>query len=281
MPKPNHGARYTMGPRVREDDKNKKRKSRAKFSGKEQKTQHTAATPPTVIPAHAGDPFIHTCQKPRLEMYSPQQTTTKAKPTTTMKREKRATALAIRWVPAFARMTKIRNEKAELSSAAKNKKLSTPPPRHQLSFPCIRGSIHPHVPEAAFGNTLTATNNDESETSSNNEARKTSHGARYTMGPRVREDDEVRELIRTTSNTNNKALKPSHCACYTRDPRVREDGGVRESMVNRLSLTHATANAKDGFRANKDSNIEASLDDCLISPFLITPSIVPLNTIFY
>ncbi|EOB4964678.1 hypothetical protein ACGLQP_004284 [Vibrio vulnificus] len=52
--KPSHGARYTMDPRVREDDKNKKRKSRAKFSGKEQKTQHTAATPPTVIPAHAG-----------------------------------------------------------------------------------------------------------------------------------------------------------------------------------------------------------------------------------
>ncbi|HFQ5442358.1 TPA: hypothetical protein ACGUPU_003426 [Vibrio vulnificus] len=266
-------------------------------------------------------------------------------------------------------MTKIRKEKAELSSAAKNKKLSTPPPRPQLSFPRMRGSIHPHVPEAAFGNTLTATDNDESETSSNNEARKTSHGARYTMGPRVREDDgnkkrksrakfsgkeqktqhtaatpstvipvhtginssiharsrvwkrthrnrqrqsetnhntdnevpkpshgarytmgplvreddRVRELIRTTSNTNNKALKPSNSACYTMGPRVREDGGVRESMVNLLSLTHATAYAKDGFRANKDSNIniEASLDDCLISPFLITPSIVPLNTIFY
>ncbi|EPQ9413563.1 TPA: hypothetical protein ACGU88_004056 [Vibrio vulnificus] len=92
-------------------------------------------------------------------------------------------------------MTKARKEKAELSSAAKNKKLSTPPPRHQLSFPCIRGSIHPHVPEAAFGNALTATDNDESETNNNtgNEALKPSHGARYTMDPRVREDDEVRE----------------------------------------------------------------------------------------
>ncbi len=198
-----------------------------------------------------------------------------------MKCQKRATELAIRWVLAFARMTKIRKEKAELSSAAKNKKLSTPPPRPQLSFPRMRGSIHPHVPEAAFGNTLTATDNDESETSSNNEARKTSHGARYTMGPRVREDDGVRELIRTTSNTNNKALKPSHSAYYTMGPRVREDDRVRESMVNLLSLTHATAYAKDGFRANKDGNIEASLDDCLISPFLITSSIVPLNTIFY
>ncbi|MGR2952605.1 hypothetical protein ABMY07_23470, partial [Vibrio vulnificus] len=43
------------------------------------------------------------------------------------------------------------------------------------------------------------------------------------MGPRVREDDGVRELIRTTSNTNNKVLKPSHSACYTMGPRVRED----------------------------------------------------------
>ncbi|AXX61093.1 hypothetical protein [Vibrio vulnificus] len=163
-----------------------------------------------------------------------------------MKREKRATALAIRWVPAFARMTEIRKEKAELSSAAKNKRLSTPPPRHQLSFPRKRGSIHLHVLEAAFGNALAATDNDESEASSNtdNEVPKPSHGARYTMGPLVREDDRVRELIRTTSNTNNKALKPSHSACYTMGPRVREDGGVRESMVNRLSLTYATSNTE-------------------------------------
>ncbi|EOB6243943.1 TPA: hypothetical protein RQK94_004191 [Vibrio vulnificus] len=92
-------------------------------------------------------------------------------------------------------MTKTRKEKAELSSAAKNKKLSTPPPRHQLSFPRMRGSIHPHVPEAAFGNELTATDNDESEANSNtdNEVPKPSHCACYTMGPHVREDDEVRE----------------------------------------------------------------------------------------
>nr|WP_258306966.1 hypothetical protein [Vibrio vulnificus] len=112
----------------------------------------------------------------------------------------------------------------------------------------MRGSIHPHVPEAAFGNVLTAADNDESE---------------------------------TNSNTDNEVPKPSHGAYYTMGPRVREDDGVRESMVNLLSLTHATANAKDNSCANNDGNIEASLDDCLISPFLITPSIVPLNTIFY
>ncbi len=101
------------------------------------------------------------------------------------------------------------------------------------------------MPEAAFGNTLTATNNDESEASSNtdNEVPKPSYSARYTMGPRLREDDRVRELIRTTSNTNNKALKPSYSARYTMGLRVRDDDGGTESMVNLLSLTHATANA--------------------------------------
>ncbi len=139
-------------------------------------------------------------------------------------------------------MTKIRKEKAELSSAAKNKKLSTPPPRHQLSFPRMQGSIHPHVPEAAFGNVLTTTDNNESETNSNtdNEVPKPSHGARYTMGPRVREDDGVRELIRTTSNTNNKVLKPSHSARYTMGPRVREDDGVRE-LIRTTSNTNNKA----------------------------------------
>ncbi|HAU8295482.1 TPA: hypothetical protein I7152_21660 [Vibrio vulnificus] len=106
----------------------------------------------------------------------------------------------------------------------------------------MRGSIHPHVPEAAFGNTLTATDNDESETSSNtdNEVPRPSHGARYTVGPRVREDDGVRELIRTTSNTNNKVLKPSHSARYTMGPRVREDDGVRE-LIRTTSNTNNKA----------------------------------------
>ncbi len=115
-----------MGPRVREDDKNKKRKSRAKFSGKEQKTQYTAATPPTVIPAHAG---IHT-------------------------------------------------------------------PTHARS---------------RVGNILTATDNDESETSSNNEALKPSHGARYTMDPRVREDDKNKKR-KSRAKFSGKEQKTQHTA---------------------------------------------------------------------
>ncbi len=148
-------------------------------------------------------------------MYSPQQTTTKAKPTATptMKCQNQATALTIRWVPAFSRMTKIREEKAELSSTAKNKKLSTPLPRHQLSFPRMRGSIHPHVPEAAFGNALAATNNDESEANSNtdNEVPKTSHCACYTMGPRFREDDKNKKR-KSRAKFSGKEQKTQHTA---------------------------------------------------------------------
>ncbi|HFQ4848722.1 TPA: hypothetical protein ACGU9W_003644, partial [Vibrio vulnificus] len=75
--------RYPMGPRVREDDKNKKRKSRAKFSGKEQKNSAHRRHAPNCHSRAYGDKFIHTCQKPRLEMHSPRQATTKTKPTAT------------------------------------------------------------------------------------------------------------------------------------------------------------------------------------------------------
>ncbi|HFQ5017089.1 TPA: hypothetical protein ACGUP9_003114 [Vibrio vulnificus] len=123
------GGCWRMVPRVREDDKNKKRKSRAKFSGKEQK------------------------------------------------------------------------------------KLSTPPPRPQLSFPRMRGSIHLHVPDAAFGNELTATDNDKSEADSNtnNKALKPSHRARYTMGPRVREDDKNKKR-KSRAKFSGKEQKTQHTA---------------------------------------------------------------------
>ncbi|WP_224641800.1 hypothetical protein [Vibrio vulnificus] len=99
------------------------------------------------------------------------------------------------------------------------------------------------MPEAAFGNALTATDNDESETNNTgNEAIKTSHGARYTMGPRFREDDEVRELIRTTSNTNNKVPKPSHGARYPMVSHVREDDG------DRINGKSSVANPRNGER---------------------------------
>ncbi|MCJ0806948.1 hypothetical protein [Vibrio vulnificus] len=69
----------------------------------------------------------------------------------------------------------------------------------------------------------------------NNKVLKPSHSARYTLGPRVREDDGVRELIRTTSNTNNKALKPSYSARYPMGPRVREDDKNKKRKSSKCS----------------------------------------------
>ncbi|MCU8149059.1 hypothetical protein M2G93_13165 [Vibrio vulnificus] len=156
VPKTSHGARYPMGPRVREDDKNKKRKSRAK--------------------------------------------------------------------------------------AAKNKKLSTPPPRPQLSFPRMRGSIHPHAPEPAFGNVLTATDNNESETSSNNEARKTSHGARYTMGPRVREDDKNKKR-KSRAKFSGKEQKTQHTAA-TPPTVIPAHAGIHSSARARSRVWKCTCRNK-------------------------------------
>ncbi|MER0400286.1 hypothetical protein ABRZ58_05230 [Vibrio vulnificus] len=166
-----------------------------------------------------------------------------------MKLEKRATALAIRWVPAFARMTKIRKEKAELSSAAKNKKLSTPPPRHQLSFPRMRGSIHPHVPEAAFGNTLTATDNDESEANSNNEARKTSHGTRYTRDPRVREDDKNKKR-KSRAKFSGKEQKTQHTAA-TPPTVIPAHAGIHSSARARSRVWKCTHRDRRQLKPNQ------------------------------
>ncbi len=155
-------------------------------------------------------------------------------------------------------MTKIRKEKAELSSAAKNKKLSTPPPHHQLSFPCIRGSIHPHVPEAAFGNVLTATDNDESETNSNtnNEVRKMSHDARYTMGPRVREDDKNKRR-KSRAKFNGKEQKTQHTAA-TPPTVIPAHAGIHTPTHARSRVGNvltATDNDKSETNHNTDNEV--------------------------
>ncbi|WP_411132447.1 hypothetical protein [Vibrio vulnificus] len=141
-------------------------------------------------------------------------------------------------------MTKTRKEKAELSSAAKNKKLSTPPPRPQLSFPRMRGSIHPHAPEAAFGNVLTATDNDKSEADSNtdNEVPKTSHGARYPMGPRFREDDKNKRR-KSRAKFNGKEQKTQHTAA-TPPTVIPAHAGIHSSTRARSRVWKCTCRNK-------------------------------------
>ncbi|MCG6291863.1 hypothetical protein [Vibrio vulnificus] len=106
-------------------------------------------------------------------------------------------------------MTKIRKEKSELSSAAKNKKLRTSSPHHQPSFPCTRESIHPHAPDAAFGNALTAIGNNIEQPNSNNGSKGVtpSHTTCCTMGPRVREDDELRDGSKKQTETATTEVK--------------------------------------------------------------------------
>ncbi|AVX00178.1 hypothetical protein BJD94_09890 [Vibrio vulnificus Env1] len=121
-----------MDPCVREDDELRDRKRLTNRSDKEKvrranddrkhqqrhypiKTQHTAATPPVVIPVRTE---IHSSTHARCHVGKHtrhNQQLHRAKPTTlAMKRQYRATTLAVRWFPAFARMTRKRqNEKAD------------------------------------------------------------------------------------------------------------------------------------------------------------------------
>ncbi len=136
----------------------------------------------------------------------------------------------------------------------------------QLSFPCTRETIYPHAPGAAFGNTLATTDNK----SNDNTVAIPTYYTRYTMGPRVREDDEIKDgkkkpsedQRQRTKNLNTTAIPPTvipvhtgihlsaHAGCrvwkYTRHnrqqeqrqyssntyhtmgPRVREDDEIRD-----------------------------------------------------
>ncbi len=73
-----------------------------------------------------------------------------------------------------------------------------PPPHPQPSFPCTRETIYAHAPDAAFGNALTAIGNNIEQPNSNtgSQAVTPSHNTRYTLGPRIREDDKIRDRKR-------------------------------------------------------------------------------------
>ncbi|WP_241751021.1 hypothetical protein [Vibrio vulnificus] len=100
-------------------------------------------------------------------------------------------------------------------------KTSTAPLSHQHSahrhappsFPCTRETIQPHAPDATFENTLTAIDNIEHRNSNTGSKAVTpNHNTRYTMGPRIREDDEIRKEKAELSSAakNKKRCTPPH-----------------------------------------------------------------------
>ncbi|EIE1226045.1 hypothetical protein ACA895_001773 [Vibrio vulnificus] len=79
----------------------------------------------------------------------------------------------------------------------------------QLSFPCTRETIQPHAPDAAFGNALTAIGNNIEQPNSNNGSKGVTpnHNTCCTMGPRVREDDELRDGSKKQTETATTEVK--------------------------------------------------------------------------
>ncbi|OQK66501.1 hypothetical protein XM79_c10270 [Vibrio vulnificus] len=86
----------------------------------------------------------------------------------------------------------------DTSTATLSHKNQHPPPHPQPSFPCTRETIYPHAPDAAFENTLTTIDNciEQNQQQHVNVAVTTSHTTRCTMGPRVHEDDKIKDRKR-------------------------------------------------------------------------------------
>ncbi|HEB2776243.1 TPA: hypothetical protein RZA59_000961, partial [Vibrio vulnificus] len=65
---------------------------------------------------------------------------------------------------------------------------------HQLSFPCTRETIYPHTPNCALEQKHTKLKRTQGhQTFTDSEAVRPTHSAFRTMGPRVREDDEIKD----------------------------------------------------------------------------------------
>ncbi len=97
----------------------------------------------------------------------------------------------------------------------------------QLSFPCTRETIQPHAPDAAFGNILTEIDNiEQSNINTGNEAVIPSHTTCYTMGPRVREDDEIRD-----KGLGTKASKRQKWRVATKETRNLKLHGSKQTLL--------------------------------------------------
>ncbi len=105
----------------------------------------------------------------------------------------------------------------------------------QLSLPCTRETIQPHAPGAAFENALTAMGNNIEQPNSNtgNEAVIPSHTTCCTMGPRVREDDKIKDRKRLIDRSYKEEVGIT---------KMRQDTStVRLSHKHSVHRRHATS----------------------------------------
>ncbi len=142
-------------------------------------TQHIAATPPAVIPVHTGNHLstrtgcrvwkhTHRNRQHRTtqQQYVNVAITTSHTTCCTMGPRVREDdkirdrkRLIDQSYKEEVGITKMRQDTSTRYSHIKNSAHSRHGP--QLSFPCTRESIHPHAPDAAFGNILTEIDNIE------------------------------------------------------------------------------------------------------------------------
>ncbi|EKO5199885.1 hypothetical protein P0J05_002899 [Vibrio vulnificus] len=103
---------------------------------------------------------------------------------------------------------------------------------HQLSFPCTRETIYPHTPDATFGNTLPTTDSK----SNDNTVVIPTHNTRYTMGPRVREDDEIKEGKKKPIEDQRQRTKTLNTAATNCHSRAHGKPFIRARQMPHLEM---------------------------------------------
>ncbi len=103
---------------------------------------------------------------------------------------------------------------------------------HQLSFPCTRETIYPRTLDAAFGDTLTTT---DSKNNDNAVVIPTLH-ARRSMGPRDREDDEIKEGKKKPIEDQRQRTKTLNTASPCCHSRAHGKPFIRTRQMPRLEI---------------------------------------------
>ncbi len=178
-----------------------------------QKTSTVPLSPKHSAHSRHGPQLSFPCTRESIYPHTPDAAFRNTLPTTNNKRNDNTVAIPIYYTrytmgPRVREDDKIRDRKRLIDQRVGITKMrqdtSTAPLSHkhsahsrhgpQLSFPCTRETIQPHAPDAAFGNILTEIDNiEQSNINTGNEAVIPSHTTCCTMGPRVREDDKIRE----------------------------------------------------------------------------------------
>ncbi len=116
---------------------------------------------------------------------------------------------------------------------------------HQLSFPCTRETIYPRTLDAALEQKLTTVKRTQGhQTFTDSEAVRPTHGACRSMGPRIREDDEIKEGKKKPIEDQRQRTKTLNTAATNCHSRAHGKPFIRTRQMPRLEIHSSQQTAR-------------------------------------